>query len=124
METVTGTTSNATPSMDLRIEKETRSLVIRRHDAVISATNDALLVHGLSETPVYYVPRKDVYMEHLVENGAKLGPRGLDARFWSVAASGGGVEDAVWMFVSADGEFEPLMGHCGFDPDPFNITVG
>ena len=107
----------------IRIEQETRSVVIRRHDAVIAATNNAPLVHGMSETPVYYVPRQDVYTEHLIELGTKRGPGGGDAMFWSVTASGGGLEGAVWMLVGPTGETAPLADHIGFDPNPFNISV-
>ncbi|UIJ70781.1 DUF427 domain-containing protein [Aurantimonas sp. HBX-1] len=108
----------------LRIERELRPVVIQRHDAVIAASRDALLVHGLSETPIYFVPRRDVYTEHLVETGTGPGLGGRDAKFWSVTASGGGLENAVWMFLRPEGAIEPLLDHFGFDPNPFNITAG
>jgi uncharacterized protein (DUF427 family) len=107
----------------IRIERDPRTVIIRRHDAVIASTKNGLLVHGLSETPVYYIPRQDVYAEHLTETGARPGPGGVETLFWSVTASGGGVDNAVWMLVKPEGEYAPLAGHLGFDPAPFNITV-
>ncbi|WP_281379057.1 DUF427 domain-containing protein [Aurantimonas endophytica] len=123
MDELPGQTRGGSTATSLRIEREPRPVVIRRHDAVMTATRDALLVHGLGETPVYFVPRRDVYTEHLVETGTGPGLGGREMKFWSVTASGGGLENAVWMFLMPEGETEPLLDHFGFDPNPFNITV-
>ena len=110
---------------DLRIEQQDQPVIIRRHDAVIAATKNALLVYEGDRVPVYYVPSADVYMEQLTETEPGSGPGGWgDARYWSVTASGGGVENAVWMFVDPPADASILAGHVGFNPDPFNITVG
>ncbi|GGD16197.1 DUF427 domain-containing protein [Aureimonas glaciei] len=110
--------------LTFKTEAQSEPVIIRRHDAVIAATKAAVLVHA-GEVPVYYVPRADVYEEHLVETEAGPAPIGTGrARFWSVTASGGGVEKAVWMLEDPTGDLESLTGHFGFDPDPFNITVG
>ena len=114
--------SSKTP---FKIERQTQPVVIRRHDAVIASTTSALLVTGETATPIYYVPRSDVYMEQLTESGDHSGePRRAGRHYWSVVASGGGVEDAAWMIASPSGEEAALADHIGFDPDVFNITTG
>ncbi|MFD2238348.1 DUF427 domain-containing protein [Aureimonas populi] len=109
----------------LLIEREARPLVIKRHDAVIAASNEALLVTQDGGSPVYYVPRKDVYMEHLTESDEPPADSGDGApRYWSVVASGGGVANAVWTLTKPGESERQLADHLGFDPNPFNITVG
>lgn len=45
-----------------RVEKQPQPVIIRRHDAVMAATKEALLIYEEGLVPVYYVPRKDVYV--------------------------------------------------------------
>lgn len=112
-------------SKTLRIEREDRSIVVKRHDAVIASSDRALLVHGVLEAPVYYVPRADVYMEHLTASDGTGSAEGGDGRrFLSVVASGGGVSDAAWTHDHGNGDRQALEDHVGFDPAIFNVTAG
>lgn len=110
-----------------RIETQSQPVIVRRHDAVLASTRRALLVYEEGRVPVYYVPKDDVYIEHLVavEPTGVMGrepPEGIG--YYSVTASGGGVEQAAWMFKNPKGSLAPLAGHIGFDPDQFGINVG
>jgi uncharacterized protein (DUF427 family) len=112
------------PDPTIKTEAQSEPVIIMRHDAVIAATKAAILVHS-GEVPIYYVPRSDVYEEQLVETMTGPAPIGTgQARYWSVTASGGGVENAVWMLEDPEGDLKALTGYFGFDPNPFNITVG
>jgi uncharacterized protein (DUF427 family) len=121
----TTTTASLPCSRGFHVETQSKPVIIRRHDAVVAATTEAVLVYEDGLVPVYYIPRKDVYVEHLVEVPA--GPEGSgdhDLRYFSITASGGGVERGAWMFMKPTGPLESLTGRIGFDPDSFNITVG
>ena len=117
-------TDEPSRTAELVVKRQTNPVIIRRHDAVVASTTQARLVDA-GGVPVYYVPASDVYIEHLVEVDPGSAPLGDgDARYWSVTASGGGVEKAVWMLTKPSGDLADLEGLMGFDPNPFNITVG
>jgi uncharacterized protein (DUF427 family) len=117
--------SNFARSEGVRTERETRSIVVKRHDAVIASSNRALIVHGVLEAPVYYVPQEDVYMEHLTESDEAGVPNDdLGRRFFSVVASGGGVANAAWIHGNATAGTNALRDHVGFDPAVFSVTAG
>lgn len=112
-------------SEGVRTERETRSIVVKRHDAVVASSNRALIVHGVLEAPVYYVPMEDVYMEHLTASDeAQAKGDSLGRHFFSVVASGGGVANAAWVHRDTKADMETLRDHVGFDPAVFSVTAG
>ncbi len=117
--------SGATRSGGVRTEREARPIVVKRHDAVIASSRRALIVHGVLEAPVYYVPMEDVYMEHLTPSDETGEPGDSFGRhFFSVVASGGGVANAAWIHRNTDAGTADLRDHLGFDPAIFSVTAG
>lgn len=108
---------------EITIDSEPRTVVVKNHDAVLAATKRAVLVHAERETPLYYMPREDVYFEQLSENGLLDRTDGRRARVWSVTGSGGGIENAAWQVEDATGPFEPLAGYIAFDPDLVSVMA-
>ncbi|KAA0970609.1 DUF427 domain-containing protein [Aureimonas fodinaquatilis] len=103
----------------LRIEVEHRPVVVKHHDAVIASSEHALLVHGQRETPIYYLPSADVYFEQMARTDAVE-----DFQYYSVTASGGGVERAAWLVADGCGATLRLVDYVGFDPDKLHIIAG
>lgn len=92
-------------------------ITIKHHDAVLASSERALRVHGEGEAPVYYLPKESVYFEQMTEHGAGELAGGQRVHFWSVVASGGGVDRAAWV-VEGAGE---LAGYVGFDTNKVSI---
>lgn len=107
----------------VRVERAVGSVVVKHHDAVIAASKAALVVHGEREAPIYYLPRQDVYFEQMT--AAELPGRGApDDRSWfSVTASGGGLDHAAWVLRQPEGELAAVEGYVGFDPDKLSVMA-
>ncbi|WP_185982682.1 DUF427 domain-containing protein [Aureimonas mangrovi] len=108
---------------ELRIEPASGGVTIKHHDAVLGSSNRALVVRGEREAPVHYLPKEDVYFEQLQDNGTGTIPNGHAARFWSVVASGGGVQSAAWQLTETNGRTNELSEYIGFDPAQLSVMT-
>ncbi|QOG05876.1 DUF427 domain-containing protein [Aureimonas sp. OT7] len=104
----------------LTISEVPGNLTVRHHDAVLASSERALKVTGEREGAAYYLPRADVYTEHMSPLGPGNLPDGRRVTFLTITASGGGLENAAWEV--ADDTGGPLSGHIGFDPGLVGLT--
>ena len=81
-------------------------VIVRAAGETVADSTDALVMHETGYDPVFYVPRSDVRMELLEpsEHETRCPHKGT-ARYWSIKAGGGTIENAVWAY---DEPLEPV----------------
>lgn len=81
----------------------------------IAESEHTLLVHETGLLPVYYFPRGDVRMAHLVptDHGTHCPYKG-DASYWTVAVGDRSAENAAWSYEAPIEEASAIAGHIAF----------
>jgi len=73
------------------------------------------LLHEPGHLPVYYFPRADVRMDLLRPSGHETHcPWKGVARYWSVAANGGAIENAAWSYDDPYSQVAGIAGYVSF----------
>jgi uncharacterized protein (DUF427 family) len=89
-------------------------VVVELHGEVIADTHDALEVLETDHAPVYYVPRRDVRMDHLRSTTHRTHcPFKGDASYFSID----GAADAVWTYEHPYDEVLSIRDRLAFYPD-------
>ena len=97
------------------IKPEQKRVRVTFQGQVIADTGDALALKEGSYPLVYYVPRKDVKMDHLVRTTHSTHcPHKGDASYFSLKD---GPENAVWSYEQPKAGVEAIKGHLAFYPD-------
>lgn len=95
-------------------------VVIRRGDAVVVDTRDALTLQEASYPPVQYVPRKDVDLTLLERSQhSTYCPFKGDAAYFSLP----GVPDAIWTYESPYPAVAEIQDHLAFYPQHVDIEI-
>jgi uncharacterized protein (DUF427 family) len=95
-------------------------VVIRRGDAVVVDTRDALTLQEASYPPVQYVPRKDVDLTLLERSQhSTYCPFKGDAAYFSLP----GVPEAVWTYESPYPAVAEIQDHLAFYPQHVDIEI-
>ena len=91
--------------------------VVRAGGAVLGESSRALELREPGHEPVIYMPREDVAMAFL-ESSAKAThcPHKGDAGYYSIAAEGATLPDAVWTYAEPRAEVAEIAGMLAFDP--------
>jgi uncharacterized protein (DUF427 family) len=106
------------PTHRVDIEPSTVHVQVEFGGQIIADTRSALLVLESHHDPVYYVPRRDVQMTHLVATDhTSYCPFKGHARYWSIRVGQRSAENAVWAYDEPYDEALPLQGHVAFYPD-------
>lgn len=93
---------------------------------VIAETDDAWRVLETSHPPVYYLPRKDIAMEHLEEagGGSWCEWKGR-AKYWTVRVGDRTAEKVGWSYPDPTERFTDIADHIAFYAAPMDeCTVG
>ncbi len=81
----------------------------------IADTTRALILHERNHVPVYYLPRDDVAMDHLVRTDHSTHcPFKGDASYFSVDVGGRTAENAVWSYELPFDECEGIKDYVAF----------
>ena len=96
--------------------------VVRAGGAVIGETNAALeLIEG-DMTPVIYFPRDDIAMAFVEESDTiSHCPFKGDAKYYSIIAKSGPIEDALWSFESPNENVQQIAKYLAFYPSKVAI---
>ena len=91
--------------------------VVRAGGAVIGETNAALeLIEG-DMNPVIYFPRDDVAMAFVEESDTiSHCPYKGDAKYYSIIAKSGPIEDAIWSFETPNENVQKIANYLAFYP--------
>src|SRR4029077_5176236 len=89
---------------------------------VIAETSDALTLKEASYPAVQYVPRQDAKMELLkrTERVTHCPYKG-DANYFSIAADGKTIENAIWTYETPFPAMAEISGYLAFYPDKVRI---
>jgi uncharacterized protein (DUF427 family) len=89
---------------------------------VIADTTSALTLKEASYPAVNYVPRKDANMAVLARTERVTHcPYKGDANYFSVAANGKTIENAIWTYETPFPAMTEISGHLAFYPDKVTI---
>ena len=85
------------------------------NSVVIAQSQDAYRVLETAGAPVYYIPQKDIQMEHLSQTShtSFCEWKGM-AEYWAVEVNGKMVNNAAWSYPTPDPGFEQITDHLAF----------
>lgn len=93
-------------------------------DAIIASTKDALLLKEEGCDPVFYIPFRDIYFDHLSESQTEYRcPLKGQARYWNVEAVGEAESDVMWAYNGPLPRVSAIKEHGAFDPAKVAIKV-
>ena len=94
---------------------ETRRVRVTFGGMVIADSKSALRVEETGHGPVHYVPEKDVRLDLMRPTEHKTYcPFKGDCSYWTIEATGGKSENAVWGYRAPYDEARGLAGHYAF----------
>lgn len=100
-----------------RLERDTRSVVVRHEGVPIAQTSRAVRVLETASPPTFYLPPNDVDTHRLTPaHGSSLCEWKGEARYWSIVADGTVVDAVAWSYPDPFPEFETLRGYLSFYP--------
>ena len=110
------------PDHPITISANPRRIRVTAGETVIAETNHALSLKEASYPAVQYVPRADAKMELLkrTERVTHCPYKG-DASYFSVAADGKTIENAIWTYETPFPAMAEISGYLAFYPDKVRI---
>ena len=110
------------PDHPITISANPRRVRVTAGDTVIAETSHALSLKEASYPAVQYVPRGDARMELLkrTERVTHCPYKG-DASYFSIAANGKTIENAIWTYETPFPAMAEISGYLAFYPDKVRI---
>ena len=110
------------PDHPITISANPRRIRVTAGDTVIAETTHALSLKEASYPAVQYVPRGDARMELLkrTERVTHCPYKG-DASYFSIAADGKTIENAIWTYETPFPAMAEISGYLAFYPDKVRI---
>ena len=110
------------PDHPITIAANPRRIRVTAGDTVIAETTHALSLKEASYPAVQYVPRDDARMELLkrTERVTHCPYKG-DASYFSIAADGKTIENAIWTYETPFPAMAEISGYLAFYPDKVRI---
>ena len=110
------------PDHPITITANPKRVRVSAGGVVIADTTDALTLKEASYPAVNYVPRKDANMALLARTERVTHrPYKGDANYFSIAAGGKTIENAVWTYEAPFPAMTEISGHLAFYPDKVRI---
>jgi uncharacterized protein (DUF427 family) len=110
------------PDHPITIAANPKRIRVTAGDTVIAETSHALSLKEASYPAVQYVPRTDAKMELLkrTERVTHCPYKG-DASYFSIAANGKTIENAIWTYETPFPAMAEISGYLAFYPDKVRI---
>ena len=110
------------PDHPITIAANPKRVRVSAGGVVIADTTSALSLKEASYPVVNYVPRKDANMALLARTERVTHcPYKGDANYFSVAANGKTIENAIWTYETPFPAMTEISGHLAFYPDKVKI---
>ncbi|MBV8697952.1 MAG: DUF427 domain-containing protein [Bradyrhizobium sp.] len=110
------------PDHPITIAANPRRIRVTAGDTVIAETTHALSLKEASYPAVQYVPRGDARMELLTRTERVTHcPYKGDASYFSIAADGKTIENAIWTYETPFPAMAEISGYLAFYPDKVRI---
>jgi uncharacterized protein (DUF427 family) len=112
------------PEHRITLERTGERVRVTFDGTLIADTTNAIRLQEASYAPVYYVPRSDAKMDHLVRTDHRTHcPFKGDASYFSLS-TGSTAENAVWTYEAPYDEVLDIKDHLAFYPNKATIEVG
>ncbi|MBL4739860.1 MAG: DUF427 domain-containing protein [Sneathiella sp.] len=99
----------------LSLMSEPRRIRAKFHGQTIADSGDVLVMHETGFDPVFYFPRDDVSMRHLVKNAHYTHcPFKGNASYWTIRAGKYSTPDAAWSYETAYDETSGVKDYIAF----------
>src|SRR6266403_411078 len=110
------------PDHPITIAANPKRVRVSTGGVVIADTTSALTLKEASYPAVNYVPRKDANMALLARTERVTHcPYKGDANYFSIAANGKTIENAIWTYETPFPAMAEISGHLAFYPDKVRI---
>ena len=110
------------PDHPITISANPRRIRVTAGDTVIADTTHALTLKEASYPAVQYVPRDDARMELLQRTDRVTHcPYKGDASYFSIAADGKTIDNAIWTYETPFPAMAEISGHLACYPDKVRI---
>ena len=113
------------PDHPIAIEPHPGRLRVTRNGVTLVDTTQALVLRESTYPAVFYVPRQDVDMSHLVATTRSSHcPYKGDANYFSIATGNSSADNAVWSYEHPYPAMAQIAGHLAFYPDKVSFEQG
>ncbi len=103
------------PKYEVEIAPSPKRVKVVFNGTVVAQSDRALVLRETRLPPVYYLPRDDVRLDLLQPTGHQTHcPFKGNASYWTLAAAGKSVENAVWSYEEPMDEAAPIAGYMAF----------
>jgi uncharacterized protein (DUF427 family) len=110
------------PDHPITISANPKRVRVTAGGTVIADTTQALTLKEASYPAVQYVPRSDAKMELLARTERVTHcPYKGDANYFSIAADGKSIENAIWSYETPFPAMAEISGYLAFYPDKVRI---
>jgi uncharacterized protein (DUF427 family) len=107
-----------------RVEDVSKHIQVVFNGVTIVDTHQAKRVLETSHPPVYYIPKKDIQMEYLVEEvGSSVCEWKGQARYYTVAVGNRRVEGGAWSYPDPRHNYAALKDHLAFYAGPMDACT-
>ncbi|RLQ87473.1 DUF427 domain-containing protein [Notoacmeibacter ruber] len=114
-----------TDSPHIRIAPLEKPVAVKFHDAIVASSDNALLLEEGDYPPVIYIPREDVYFEHMTRTEKTSHcPHKGDAHYYRLSAAGEAVDNAAWTYETPKDGVSKIGGFIAFYPQHVAIEQG
>jgi uncharacterized protein (DUF427 family) len=104
-----------------RLESTSKHLRVEFRGVTLADSRSAFRVLETSHPPVYYIPPRDVAMEHLVEaSGSSYCEWKGRAGYYSVVVDDARLEKVAWYYADPTSAFHPIRSYIAFYPEPMD----
>lgn len=108
----------------LTIERFAGTVTVRFSDAIVAATDRAIVVTEGVQDPVFYIPFEDIYFDLFEKtNTISKSPVKGTAGYWRVHAVGSSADDFMWAYDTPDTAARSIANHGTFDPKNARIDA-
>ncbi len=109
----------------IRIAPLGSPVTVKYHGAILASSERALSLEEGERPPVVYIPREDVYFEHLEPTKKTTHcPYKGDASYFSLMAAGELIENGAWSYEHPKNEVSEIAGHVAFDTQQVLVEKG
>lgn len=107
-----------------RVEDVSKHIQVVFNGVTIVDTHNAKRVLETSHPPVYYIPKKDIQMQYLVEEaGSSFCEWKGQARYYTVAVGNRRAERAAWSYPDPRQDYAALKDHLAFYAGPMDACT-
>ena len=100
----------------LSLEPEPRRIRAEFQGETIADSADVLVMHETRLAPVFYFPRQDVAMDHLVKSDRHTHcPFKGNASYWAIQVGAKSARDAAWSYEAPYDESSRVKAYIAFD---------